>query len=142
MLEKTRKLIQWICLGIAILGSLSAILFAMNQAKFSGMYNVAYGILLLCCAFAIVAILFFLIKATIKGGRKGLLIGLGLMIVVALVAFLLSKGSDLSNAVLEKYDVTEGTSKLIGAGCIMTYIIFAVTCISIVYVEVAKAFKK
>ena len=142
MQEKTRKLITWICLGIAVLGSLFAIMFAMNQDKFSGMYNIAYGILLIFVVLAIAAILYFLVLRVINGGGKGLLIGLGLLVAVALIAFLLSSKTDLSTTFLERNNATQGTSKLVGAGCITVYVlVFAAAC-SIVYVEIAKAIKK
>ncbi|MCR5424604.1 MAG: hypothetical protein K6E93_07610 [Bacteroidales bacterium] len=142
MQEKTRKLITWICLGVAVLGAFFAILFALNQDKFSGMYNIAYGILLIFVVLALASILYFLVLRVINGGGKGLLIGLGLLVAVVLIAFLLSSKTDLSDTFLARNDASQGTSKLVGAGCITVYVlVFAAAC-SIIYVEIAKAIKK
>ena len=43
---------------------------------------------------------------------------------------------------MEKHDVTVGVSKLIGAACIMVYILVAASAIAIVYSEIAKSLKK
>lgn len=140
MQEKTRKLITWICMGIAVVASVFAVLFAMDQEKFAGMYNMAYGILLFFVALAIVAIVLFLLL-NIRTS-KGLFIGLGALVVVGLVAFLLSSGTDVNPALLAKNGLTEGASKIIGAGCFTVYILCALAAIAILYVEVARFFKK
>ena len=65
-----------------------------------------------------------------------------LAIVACLAAFLLAKGNDVTPALMEKQNVTEGTSKLIGAACILVYILVIGAAGCIVYSEVAKSFKK
>ncbi|MCF0211654.1 MAG: hypothetical protein HUK17_01990 [Bacteroidales bacterium] len=142
MKEKTQKLITWLCLGIAILGSIFAIIFAMDTEKFAGMFNIAYIILFVFVGIALLAMLGYRVLSLCKGGSRGLLIGLGCLIVVAVVAFLLSSGNDISEVVMEKNSITEGTSKIIGAGCYMVYILLAVTIIAMLYVEVSKLIKK
>ena len=59
-----------------------------------------------------------------------------------LAAFLLAKGNDVTPALMEKFNVTEGTSKLIGAACILVYILVIGAAGCIVYAEVAKSLKK
>lgn|SRR5574344_570086 len=142
MQEKTKKLITWISLGVAILGSIFAIIFALDQEKFSNMFDIAYWFMFAFVIATIAAMLIFLVTRVIKGRGKGLIIGLGLLVAVAVVAFLLSKGTDISSAVLEKNNVTEGTSKMVGAGCITIYILLIASALSILYVEVSTVFKK
>ena len=142
MKEKTQKLITWLCLGIAILGSIFAIIFAMDTVKFEGMFNIAYIILFVFVGIALVAMLGYRVLSLIKGGSRGLLIGLGCLVVVAVIAFLLSKGNDVSEVLMERNNITEGTSKVIGAGCWMVYILLGITVISMLYVEVSKMIKK
>ena len=48
---------------------------------------------------------------------------------------------DLS-LLMEKFNVTEGTSKLIGAACIMVYILVIAAAVSIVYTAITKSLKK
>ena len=62
--------------------------------------------------------------------------------VVCVLAFVLSKGNDVSPALMEKHGVTEGTSKLIGAACYMVYILVIVAAVSIIYTAIAKSLKK
>lgn len=135
-------------MGVAILGSIFAILFALNQEKFSGMYNVAYGILLIFIVLALVAILAFVVKKLIgdfkDDPKKAIrsLVMVGVIILVALVSFIFAKGDDVSQALLDKNNLSLGTSKFIGAACIMVYILCIAAVAAIVYVEASKALKK
>lgn len=143
MLEKTRKLITWICLAVAVLGSVCAIIFAMTES--SALYGVAYGILLAALVLAVLFILGFAATALVKSGKQGIMNALkvlGIVVAVLLVAFLLSKGDDVNPILLEKTGLSNGASKLIGAGAITVYILVFGAFLSIVYVEVSKAFKK
>lgn len=142
MKEKTDKLVTLISLAIAIIGSIFAVMFALNPAKNAGMYNVAYITLLAFIGLSFVAILAFLVLRVIKGKGWGILIGIGLVAALVLISWLISSGSDLSPVFLQKHGATEGTSKLVGACCIMAYVLGGLSVISIIYVEVAKFFKK
>jgi len=140
MKEKTDKLITIVCLCLAIIGSIFAILFAVSGS--SAFFDTAFWMLIAFIAISGCAILAFLIARIIKGKGWKFLIGLGLLVVLAIVAFVISKGGDLSPVFLTKNGATENTSKLVGTACIITYVTCAVAVISIVYVEVAKFFKK
>lgn len=157
MKEKTDKLITYVGLGVAIVCFLLAILFAMNNGsdvktladvKQGGIFDTIYWILVAMVAFSIVAIVVFLcIKLadrfkTVPGYAKKFCIILGVTIVACLAAFLLAKGNDVTPALMEKFDVTEGTSKLIGAACILVYILVIGAAGCIIYAEVAKSLKK
>ena len=157
MKEKTDKLITYVGLGVAIVCFLLAILFAMNNGsdvktladvKQGGIFDTIYWILVAMVAFSIVAIVVFLcVKLadrfkTVPGYAKKFCIILGVAIVACLAAFLLAKGNDVTPALMEKFDVTEGTSKLIGAACILVYILVAGAACCIIYSEVAKSLKK
>ena len=62
--------------------------------------------------------------------------------VVCVLSYVLSSGTDVSPAVMEKFDISEGTSKLIGAACYMVYILVIAAAVSIIYTAIAKSFKK
>ena len=148
MKEKTRKLLTWICLGLAIIGSIFAIVFAMNIEKNSGMYNIAYGIVAAFVVLSIVAILAFVLVQFIKNFKdnpkkamKSIYV-LIIAVVVCLVSFLLASGTDVSQALLDKNNLTESTSKWIGAACILVYILVIAAICSIIFVEVSKLIKK
>ncbi|MBO4752910.1 MAG: hypothetical protein J5526_09255 [Bacteroidales bacterium] len=140
MKEKTDKLITIICLCLAIIGSVFAILFAMNGS--SAFFDTAFWMLIAFIAISGCAILGFLVLRIIKGKGWKFLIGIGVLLALVLVAFLISKGNDVSPIFLEKNKATLGTSKLVGTACITTYVMFALSVLAIIYVEVAKFFKK
>jgi uncharacterized membrane protein YagU involved in acid resistance len=65
-----------------------------------------------------------------------------IVVAVVVVSYLLSKGNDVTPALMEKNNISESTSKLIGAACWMVYILVIGAAVSILYTEVAKLFKK
>ena len=156
MKETTRKLIQWGVLGIACLCGILAIVFPLvndemkylSDIQVSWPFDLTYWILVLLIVASIAAIVVFLcVKLadrfkSVPGYAKKFFIILGVAVVVCLVSFLLSKGNDVTPAMMEKFNVTEGVSKLIGAACILVYILVIGSAISIVYAEIAKSLKK
>ena len=140
MKEKTDKLITIVCLCLAVVGSVFAVLFALKGGD--GFFDTAFWMLVAFTAISLCAMIVFLILRILKGKGWGFLIGIGLLAVVMVVAFLISKGNDLSPVFLAKNGATEGTSKLVGTACITTYVAVAVSILAIIYVEVAKFFKK
>ena len=156
MKESTRKLITLIALGIAVLATVLSVLFAMNNGgvkeltavKANGLFDATFWILVCLVAISLVAIVWFLVIKLAKrfSEDKGYwkkFLGLVLAIVVVLAAaFLLSKGNDVSPALMEKQKISENTSKLIGAACYVVYILVIAAACSILYTEVAKSLKK
>ena len=156
MKETTRKLITLCGLGVAIIATVLAILFAMNNGgvkelaavKANGLFDATFWILVCLIAISLLAIVWFLVKALAKhfAEDKGYwkkFLGIVLAIVVVCVlAFVISKGNDVSLALMEKQNITESTSKLIGAACYVVYILVIAAAVAIVYTEVAKSFKK
>ena len=155
-LIKTDKLITWAGLGIAVLSAILAIVFAMNNGgvkeltavKANGLFDATYWILICFVAIAIAAILFFVIVKLINNFKddktywKKFLLLVGIVAVVVVVSYILSKGNDVTLALMEKNNISESTSKLIGAACWMVYILVIGAAVSILYTEVAKLFKK
>ena len=156
MKESTRKLITWAGLIIAGICTVLSILFAMNNGdvkelsavKANGLFDATFYILLCLIIVSIVAILIFVCIGLGKKFRedkrywKKFLGIVAAIVVVCVVAFVLSKGNDVSPALMEKHDVTENTSKLIGAACYMVYILVIVAAAAIVYTAIAKSLKK
>jgi uncharacterized membrane protein len=67
------------------------------------------------------------------------LMGLGALVVLFLVSFGLS-GSEVTAKYIAQ-GVGEGSSKMIGAGLTMFYIVFFIALLGIVYSEISKALK-
>ena len=156
MKEKTDKLITLLGLGIAVVCTILTIVFAMNNGgvkelsavRASGLFDATYWILICFVVLAIAAIVLFLVVRLAgkfkeePGYLKKFLILVGIVVAVVLVSYLLSKGNDVTLALMEKNNITEHTSKLIGAACWMVYILVIGAAASILYTEIAKLLKK
>lgn len=156
MNKSTDKIITLVGLGIAILCTVLSILFAMNNGgvkvleavKHGGLFDATFWILLCLIAFSLAAIIFFLVVklgkrfAEDKGYWKKFLGIVAVIVVVLVIALVLSKGNDVNLALMEKKNISEGTSKLIGSACIVVYILVIAAACSIIYSEVAKSLKK
>ena len=156
MKESTRKLITWLGLGVAIIAAILSFIFAMNnggikdlaEVKNGWSFDLTYYILLCLVAISIIAIIWFLCLKLAKNFKeqKGyagkFLMLVAIIVVVCVVSFLLSSGNDINAATMEKFNISEGTSKLIGAACILVYILVIAAAVSIVYTAIAKSLKK
>ena len=157
MKEKTDKLLTLVMLGVALLATVFAVLFAIGNGSADslegltnpGTFDVAYIILMCLVIAAIVGILVFLVVKLVNrfmsNGKywvKFLTITAICAAVILISYFVLSSGNDVPTEFLEKNETSEGTSKLIGAACWMVYILAAGTIVSILVTEVVKTFKK
>lgn len=156
MKEKTDKLLTLVMLGVALLATVFAVLFAIGNGSADslegltnpGTFDVAYIILMCLVIAAIVGIFVFLVVKLVnrfmsdgKYWVKFLTVTV-ICVAVVVVSYLLSSGSDVPAEFLAKNETSEGVSKLIGAACIMVYILAAGSVISILFTEIAKPFKK
>lgn len=153
MKEQIRKLITIILLGIGIIGAGLAVGHAMgsdpknqldgmvelNNSQ-SGLYDIVYWILVGFFFIALISILVFACKG-IKFGKKLIITIIGAVAVIG-ISYLLASGTDVSPVMLEKYNTTEGQSKLVGSACYIVYILCAAAFAAIVYVEIANSLKK
>jgi len=156
MKESTRKLITWAGIIIAGICTVLSIVFAMNNGdvkelsavQANGLFDATFYILLCLIAVSVIAIVVFLCIglgkkfSEDKGYWKKFLGIVAAIVVVCVLAFVLSKGNDVSPALMEKHDVTEATSKLIGAACYVVYILVIAAAVAIVYTTIAKSLKK
>ena len=137
MKEKTDKIMTLALLGLAIVMTAIAFVFALNTSNGS-MFDVAFWLLVAMMAVAVGAIILFLLLKLIvrftseKGFLKKSLILIGVIVVFILVSYLLAKGNDVD---LVKYGIAESTSKFIGAACILVYILCAGAALAIVVAE-------
>ena len=143
MKEKTDKLLTLVMLLLGVLCAVFAFMFALDNTKFTGMFDIVFWVLVALIAVSVIAIVYFLFKRIIANGKLvKFLIGLAAVAAVIIVLFLLSRGGDISAAMMEKDGVTETGSKWIGAACYAVYLLVIGAACAIVYVEVAKSFKK
>lgn len=137
MKEKTDKIMTLALLGLAIVMTAIAFVFALNTGN-GGMFDLAFWLLVAMMVFAIGAIVLFLVKKlaerfkTEKGYLKKFLILIGIVVVLLVVSYALATGNDVD---IIKYGIAESTSKLIGAVCILVYILCIGAVAAIVVVE-------
>ncbi|MEQ8425649.1 MAG: hypothetical protein RIA63_13120 [Cyclobacteriaceae bacterium] len=101
-----------------------------------GLY-VGYGLFLVALLAAVVLPLINALKSPKDLAKSGM--GLGAMVVVFLISFGLA-GSEVT-AKYTAQGINESSSKLIGAGLTMFYIVFIGALVGIVFSEINKALK-
>ena len=142
MQEKTRKLIMLISLAVAVVVAVCAILFAANQEKFGGLFDVAFWVLVCYIVCSLLIWLFYgIISVTKKPKRAGIFAGVVVLVIVAGVLLGLTD-SAMPTDLLQKYSVSESASKLIGIACYITYITVIGALVLMIYSAVSKALKK
>jgi hypothetical protein len=98
-----------------------------------------FAYILISLAIASAVVLPLVNAAKSPGSFKKSLIGVGAMVVLFVVSYALT-GSDVT--IQQKAaGVTENTSKLIGAGLTMFYLVFVVAVVGMIYSEIHKALK-
>lgn len=126
---------------LGILLAISALLAALFYVDIITDDTLIYWGYFLVIFTAVITILFplaFLIlnpKNSIK-----IFIALGLMAVIAIIAYSLSQVG-ISELRLEKLETSAETAKYVGAGLIFTYILAGLAVVAIIYASISKLFK-
>lgn len=128
-----------IFLGVLLaLSALLAILFYLDIISDDLFIYWGYFLVIFTAVITILFPIAFLIlnpRNSIK-----IFIALGLMVVIAIIAYSLSTVG-MTDLQLEKLGVTAETSKYVGAGLIFTYILAALAVLSIIYASISRIFK-
>jgi hypothetical protein len=122
---------NFVIIGIAIVLVIGA-LFSVDAGLYAG-----YALFAIALGAAIVLPLMNTMQS--PGEIKKPLYAIVGMIVLFVLSYVLA-GSDVSTAQAAK-GVTEGTSKLVGAGLIMFYLISLIAIIGLIYSEINKAIR-
>lgn len=93
---------------------------------------------------AIAAILYFAVRALVSNFKDAsvTLIGIGVLVVVFVLSFVISSSSDVSIFFFEKTETNPAYSKLIGSGLITLYFFLAGVFATIIYAQVSKLLKR
>ena len=121
------KIIKWVVIVLAVIGAIFAILLmAGNRGMIDNILFLAYVVL----ALILVIVLIYVLKGLFAGNVKKTLLSVGMFLAVIVVAYFISSGDDLDlQPFIEKgQDVTEATSKKIGAG-LYTFYVLAIVAI-------------
>ena len=129
------KILSIIALVLAVVGIIFGLLITMGDLETLGepgsmidnMMYVAYVVF----AIAIALVLIYVIKGLFTGNIKKTLLSLGVFVGIILVSYLMASGTDLDlTPFIEKgQDITETTSKNVGAG-LYTFYALAVLAIA------------
>lgn len=156
MKKDFRKVYWTIAIIIGVIASICAIIYGVifdnniplsEQSTAMMTWNVAYwSVIGLFCVSILIAACFAIIqivKGLIDDPKKqmGTLIGVGVLIVVMIVSYVIASGTDIPKEVFEKTGSNYANSKLIGASMYTVYVLFGGVILSVLYAEIAKKLK-
>lgn len=95
-------------------------------------------------AVALLVLVFFSIKQFVASIAKSKTTLYALIAIVAIfaVSYMCASSNDVSDALLEKNEISAVSSKFIGSGVLMVYILFAISLGTLVVWEAVRAIKK
>ncbi|QDO92992.1 hypothetical protein FNB79_03050 [Formosa sediminum] len=107
-----------------------------SESMIDNMLYVTYATLALILAL----VLIFVIKGLFEGDIKKTLMSVGAFLVILFVAYAMSSGTDLDLTPFTNkgMDVSEATSKYVGAGLYAFYFLAAIAVLSMVYANIKK----
>ena len=138
MTDKSSKILQFFLYALLGISALFGILFYTNVVSDDLILYWGYILVAFTAIITIVApivYIFFNLKSAIK-----FLITLGAILVLIVISYALA-GNEFSPFQLEKMKATAETSRMVGAGLILTYILGALTLLSIIYASISRIFK-
>ncbi len=137
MQQGFEKIIRWGFYAIMILGALLGIIFFLSDS-FELMIQYSYVLFILTALFAVISPVFTFIQH--PKNLKGLLLVLGIVVVIALIAYLFS-GNSYSELQLETLKVSASESTFISFGIIFTFIVSILVLVTVLFSSVYKLFK-
>jgi hypothetical protein len=110
----------------------------------NSLINIGIIVTYILAAIAIGSWIFFALKALVVDfkGATASLAGIGIIVVLFIVSFLISGKNDVSVSFFEKTETNFALSKLIGSGLIMLYFMIAAVVIVVIYSQFIKLFKR
>ncbi len=142
---KLHKIIKVIAFALAIIGAIFAAMIITGDEKTAesmggNMLYVTYIVLGLVLAM----VLIFVIKGLFAGNIKKTLLTVGIFLGIVIISYMMSSGTDLDlNSFSNKgLEVSEKTSKQVGAGLYTFYILAFLAIASMAYSGIKKIFNK
>ncbi len=135
------KIIRIIAFVLAIVGAIFMLMIMTgNEAMIDNMLGVTYITLGLVVLFVLV----FVVKGFLEGNMKKTLLTLGAFLAIIGVSYVLSSGTDLDLKpfINKGVDITEGDSKMVGAGLIAFYILAFLAIASMAFSGIKGLFNK
>lgn len=138
MTDRTSKILQWFLYALLIISAVLGILFYMDFGRADILIYWGYALLGFTFIITVLASLSSLLlkpKSAVK-----FLITLGIMVVLGIVAYSLAT-NEFSPLQLEKMDISEIGSRIVGAGLIFMYILAGLAILAIFYSAISSVFK-
>lgn len=114
------KILKYLAMGLAVVGAIFALMITTgSENMIDNMLYVAYAVLVII----LILVLIFVLKGLVAGNIKKTLLSLGLFFGIIIVSYLMSSGTDLDlQPFIDKgQDITETTSRNVGAGLYAFY---------------------
>jgi len=139
MIDKLNKILQIGLISILVISLFLFVLFFMNGESMTGTV-LTWAYILVVITF--VLLLGFPIIHIIRDPKSGkqALIGVGGFAVLFFISYFFASYS-ISADYYEKANITPAISKIIGGALIMTYVIFAISILTLIFSSVGKLFK-
>ncbi|MFB9053253.1 hypothetical protein ACFFVB_09195 [Formosa undariae] len=131
------KIITIIVGILSVIGIIFALMIMSgNDSMIDNLLYVTYAVLVLILAL----VLIFVITGLFKGDIKKTLFSVGAFVAILFIAYAMSSGTDLDlTPFIDKgMDVSESTSKYVGAGLYAFYILGVIAIGSMVYANIKK----
>tara|TARA_R110002049_G_scaffold279949_2_gene459129 strand:+ start:23906 stop:24331 length:426 start_codon:yes stop_codon:yes gene_type:complete len=125
------KIIKYLAYALGIIGAVFALMImAGDESTADSMGNNVLYVTYVVLALAILLVLIYVVKGLFSGDIKKTLITVGIFAAIIVISFAISSGTDLDLTPFTSKgaDVTESTSKYVGAG-LYTFYILAVLAI-------------
>ena len=138
MVDKIANITKWILYVLLAFVFVSGILFYTGNLSEDAFISLSRILLILGVIIMFVSPIYTFIthpKNVVK-----LLISLAVFAIIIIVAFSMSTNT-FSDLRLEELDVTAETSKLVGTGLYVTYILFFLAILTAIYASIVKVFK-
>ena len=123
------KILRIVALVLALIGAAFGLMVAGgSEGMIDNMMYVAYTVL----AIVLILVLFYVLKGLFAGNIKKTILSLGVFFGIVIVSYLISSGDDLNlQPFIDKgQDITEATSKKVGAGLYTFYTLAVLAILS------------
>ncbi len=138
----TDTLNKFLQIGLFVVLAVSLVLFALLYINKEPMVPTVMYWAYILFFITVALLLAFPIIYFIKNPKQGIKFLIALVVFAALYGISYALASDSTDAlVYELNNVDAGTSRMIGAGMIMTYIIAGIALLGLVYAGISKVFK-
>jgi hypothetical protein len=139
------KILKILVMVLGVVGVVFALMIiAGDESSAEGMSGNMLAITYIVLGLAIALVLIYVVKGLFSGDIKKTLMTVGIFAAIVIVSYAISSGSDLDLTpfTAKGQDVTDSTSKNVGAGLNVFYILAILAIASMVFSGVKKIFNR